>query len=95
MFFVDIHLRCFFFQQMFSLTAILINVLVAGMGFSEEYDDLISDALILLNVVVIVIIAGKSRRTILKLSYFKLIAETLYHLPVLRSINFFLTGEIA
>ncbi|KAJ8049489.1 Insulin-like growth factor-binding protein complex acid labile subunit [Holothuria leucospilota] len=46
-------------QVMFSLTAILINVLVAGMRFSEEYDDLISDALILLNVVVIIIIAAE------------------------------------
>ena len=44
---------------MFSLSAILINVLVAGMDFSEKYDNIISSVLIVLNVVVIVIIAGR------------------------------------
>ncbi|KAJ8049360.1 Insulin-like growth factor-binding protein complex acid labile subunit [Holothuria leucospilota] len=43
--------------QMFSLTAILINVLVAAMEVPDEYGDAFATALIMLNVVVILIIA--------------------------------------
>ncbi|KAJ8048349.1 hypothetical protein HOLleu_00625 [Holothuria leucospilota] len=45
--------------QMFSLTAIFINVLVAAMDVPEYYDGAINIILVLLNVVVIVIMAGK------------------------------------
>lgn len=43
---------------MFSLTAILVNVLVAAMGAPDEYEGALSYALVVLNVVVITIIAG-------------------------------------
>lgn len=44
---------------MFSLTAILANVLVAAMDVPEEYGDGMSVAMIILNVLVIVTVAGK------------------------------------
>ncbi|KAJ8049470.1 Insulin-like growth factor-binding protein complex acid labile subunit [Holothuria leucospilota] len=46
-------------QQLFSLVAILVNVLVAAMNFSEEYGEVISVVLIILNLAVIAIIAGE------------------------------------
>ncbi|KAJ8046816.1 hypothetical protein HOLleu_05616 [Holothuria leucospilota] len=45
--------------QMFSLTAILANVFVAMMDIPDEYDDRMSVALIVFNVLVIAIVAGK------------------------------------
>ncbi|KAJ8050936.1 hypothetical protein HOLleu_04322 [Holothuria leucospilota] len=44
---------------MFSLTAILANVLVAVMDVPNESDDRMTVALIILNVLVIAIVAGK------------------------------------
>lgn len=43
---------------MFSLTAILINVVVAAMKVPQEYSDVLTIFLIILNIVVLVIIAG-------------------------------------
>ncbi|XP_071847223.1 uncharacterized protein [Apostichopus japonicus] len=50
--------------QMFSLTVIFINVIVAPNGFPEEHDDSISVILVILNVIVLVIIAGELLVTI-------------------------------
>ncbi|KAJ8047434.1 Leucine-rich repeat-containing G-protein coupled receptor 4 [Holothuria leucospilota] len=47
-------------QVMFSLTAILANVLVAAMDVPEEYGDEMSVAIIILNVLVIVIVAAEA-----------------------------------
>ncbi|XP_071847220.1 uncharacterized protein [Apostichopus japonicus] len=50
--------------QMFSLTVIFINVIVAANEFPEEHDDSISVILVILNVIVLVIIAGELLVTI-------------------------------
>ncbi|KAJ8049464.1 hypothetical protein HOLleu_02225 [Holothuria leucospilota] len=55
---MDINFACLV-REMFSLTAILVNVLVAAMGAPDEYDGALSYALVVLNVVVITIIAGE------------------------------------
>ena len=44
---------------MFSLTAIFINVLVAAMEVPDSYDETINTILVVLNVFVILIIAGR------------------------------------
>lgn len=45
--------------QMFSLTAILINVVVAAMNVPQEYSNVLNTFLIILNIVVLAIIAGE------------------------------------
>ncbi|KAJ8050849.1 hypothetical protein HOLleu_04207 [Holothuria leucospilota] len=44
---------------MFSLTAILANVVVAAMDVPDKYDDEMAVALVVLNVFVIAIVAGE------------------------------------
>lgn len=46
-------------SQMFSLTVIFINVVVAANDFPEEQEDSISTILVMLNIIVLVIITGK------------------------------------
>lgn len=48
-----------FMTQMLSLVGILANVLVVALGIPKEKEDLFSAALILLNTMVVVIVAGK------------------------------------
>ncbi|PIK44904.1 hypothetical protein BSL78_18242 [Apostichopus japonicus] len=47
--------------QMFSLTVIFINVIVAANDFPDEHENSIITVLVVLNVIVLVIIAGKRR----------------------------------
>ncbi|KAJ8048350.1 Leucine-rich repeat-containing protein 15 [Holothuria leucospilota] len=63
--------------QMFSLTAIFINVLVAAMDVPESYDGAINIILVLLNVVVIVIMAAKAMVSFIRhVKKIKLIEES-------------------
>lgn len=52
---------------MFSLTVIFINVIVAANDFPDEHEGTISVILVLLNIIVLVIISGKSNKFIAKL----------------------------
>lgn len=45
-------------SQMFSLTVIFINVVVAANDFPEEQENSISTILVMLNIIVLVIITG-------------------------------------
>ncbi|PIK55034.1 hypothetical protein BSL78_08082 [Apostichopus japonicus] len=45
--------------QMFSLTVIFINVVVAANDFPEEQEDSISTIFVMLNIIVLVIIIGE------------------------------------
>lgn len=63
---------------MFSLVAILINVLLSAMGAATQYGDALSVALMILNVAVITIIIGKYFHFILTVSNAIILLESGY-----------------
>ncbi|KAJ8049457.1 hypothetical protein HOLleu_02217 [Holothuria leucospilota] len=65
--------------QMFSLVAVLVNVVVAAMDVPDDYGNAMSVALIFLNAVVLVIIAGE-----LFFGLFFRIKQAKLHTPILR-----------